>query len=71
MKKLFFLATCMLFSFYIQAQDDSAAALKALDSLLIDVDQSSVKTGIIYKRTHFLKLFSIRNITTKALILLI
>jgi hypothetical protein len=51
MKKLFFLATCMLFSFYIQAQDDSAAALKALDSLLVDIDQSSVTTGIIYERT--------------------
>ncbi len=51
MKKLFFLATCMLISFYIQAQDESAAALKALDSMLVNIDQTSVKTGIIYERT--------------------
>lgn len=52
MKKLFFLFSCMFLSVYIQAQDDSAAALKALDSMLVNIDQSTVRTGIIYERTY-------------------
>jgi hypothetical protein len=42
----------MFLSVYIQAQDDSAAALKALDSMLVNIDQSTVRTGIIYERTY-------------------
>jgi hypothetical protein len=34
------------------AQDESASAPKALDSMLVNIDQSSVKTGIIYERTY-------------------
>lgn len=53
MKKLFFLASCcILFSLQLVAQDESAAAPKALDSMLVDIDQSSVRTGIIYERTY-------------------
>ncbi|WP_157504963.1 hypothetical protein [Flavobacterium tegetincola] len=52
MKKLFFLFSCMLIPFYIQAQYDSAAAPKALDSMLVNIDQSTVRTGIIYERTY-------------------
>lgn len=51
MKKLFFIFTCMLLSIYIQAQDDSAAAPKALDSMLVNIDQSTVTSGIIYDRS--------------------
>lgn len=52
MKKLFFLASCcILFSLQLVAQDESAAAPKALHSMLVDIDQSSVRTGIIYERT--------------------
>ncbi len=52
MKKIIFLTICLLISFYIRAQDESASALKALDSMLVDIDQSSVRTGIIYERTY-------------------
>ena len=52
MKKLFFLASCMLFSLQLMAQNESAAAPKALDSMLVDIDQSTVRTGIIYERTY-------------------
>ena len=52
MKKLFFLASCMLFSLQFMAQHESAAAPKALDSMLVNIDQSSVRTGIIYERTY-------------------
>lgn len=51
MKKIIFLTICLLISFYIRAQDESASALKALDSMLVDIDQSSVRTGIIYERS--------------------
>ena len=51
MKKLFFLALSMCFSIHIYAQDDGASAPKQLDSLLVNIDQTSVTSGIIYERT--------------------
>lgn len=51
MKKLFFLALCMILSFHTKAQDDGATAPKQLDSLLVDIDKSLVTSGIIYERT--------------------
>ncbi len=51
MKKLFFLAMFMFISNNINAQEEDAAAPKALDYLLRDIDQSTVSSGIIYERT--------------------
>ena len=51
MKKLFFLAAFMLISTCINAQNDDADQPKALDSLLVNIDQSLVTSGIIYERT--------------------
>lgn len=41
----------MLISLSINAQDDDATQPKALDSLLTNIDQSLVTSGIIYERT--------------------
>jgi hypothetical protein len=55
MKKLLFLAFFMCFYAHTNAQDNNgsedARLPKALDSLLIDIDKSTVTSGIIYERT--------------------
>jgi hypothetical protein len=63
MKNLFFLALFMLISTGINAQDDDADVPKALDSLLNNIDQSLVTSGIIYERT--LQLADLYNFNTK------
>ena len=63
MKKLFFLAAFMHISICINAQNDDAAQPKALDSLLVNIDQSLVTSGIIYERT--VQLANLYNFNTK------